>query len=908
MLFQLTKNRKTYSQYTILKGKSTINCQKDLAYEDITISPRNSVINVVNSGDCPHLCLEHVITADEEQKIRNALQNHFLFKDITEELLHILLYELFYFTYEKDKIIYEQGDEGNFFYILAEGTIKGSSVNNAKPNEINEKIYEPWNCFGELSLMNKYKREETLVTLSNVVIFALDGESFRDIQNAMNETKFKERYAFLNTISIFQFLDNISKHNIASKIKSKEFKANEKIITYGTIGDNLYIIKTGLVSCRIGVKEIRKLGDNDYFGQNAILIDMKRSCDVLALIPTICYEISREVLKEALGEGYVDVILFAFFKQCIDQNHYFRDIFIEFKLIELVKCFNICRYTYKEKVVRDGFNSNKRIIIIIDGAIYKETNENGYELYAKKGEIIGEELLKSWANCLPNNLIAYPDCISFEASIDDVCNVLNIKLTKEVVDNNTTNIDGTQISKSPLRMLNSMSKLKKLYLFKNLSEKTLEMISNVMIKRKFEVDSVIVEEGTIGESLFMISKGRVRISVKGKIIRDLDSGNCFGEIALLENGLRRTATVTAIESKVICYEIFKKDFDKLIAYNNTVKEYMKKKIALQDTSIELKDLYFIKFLGKGKFGNVNLVHNKKNIYAIKQVSRKSVEKQKILAKYFVNERKILLSLDHPFIVKMVKTLKNNSFCFFLMEFINGKNLDDYLTRVRKMNLNETRFYIGSILIMVEYLQKKLIAHRDIKPANIIIDSNGYLKMIDFGTAKILHNYTNTVIGTPHYISPEILDNSGYSLSCDFWSVGVCMFEMFYGVYPFGHYANEVLQIYKEVLRKEPHFPSNEPKYSHVNSFIKDLLTKKVNQRICNVSVLKKKPFFEGFDFDQLIDFKLKPPYIPNVKEVQIELNENNLFDNMIQEDKTILTRKEGDDIPPDYNRKWADEF
>ena len=97
MLFQLAKNRKTYSQYTILKGKSTINCQKDSAYEDITISPRNSAIGVVNSCDCPHLSLEHVITADEEQKIRNALQNHFLFKDINEELLHILLYELFYF-------------------------------------------------------------------------------------------------------------------------------------------------------------------------------------------------------------------------------------------------------------------------------------------------------------------------------------------------------------------------------------------------------------------------------------------------------------------------------------------------------------------------------------------------------------------------------------------------------------------------------------------------------------------------------------------------------------------------------------------------------------------------------------------------------------------------------------------
>ena len=102
----------------------------------------------------------------------------------------------------------------------------------------------------------------------------------------------------------------------------------------------------------------------------------------------------------------------------------------------------------------------------------------------------------------------------------------------------------------------------------------------------------------------------------------------------------------------------------------------------------------------------------------------------------------------------------------------------------------------------------------------MIDSNGYLKMIDFGTAKVLKDYTSTIIGTPHYIAPEILQGKGYSLSCDFWSLGICMFEIFYGIYPFGNNANEVIDIYKEVLKKTLVFPSENNKFANVNSLVK----------------------------------------------------------------------------------------
>ena len=902
MLTKLTKNRKSIC---ISPNKF----RKNNTIRDASTHDESDFLsNVQNDPSSPNLC-EHVITPEEASNIQKALSKHFLFQDINDEIINIIFNELFYFKYEKDKVIYEQGDEGNFFYILSEGNVKAvTKTINPKTNEVSikEKIYKEWECFGELSLISQCKREETLSSLTDISFFTLDGESFREIQKRMNEIRLRDRYNFLKNISIFQPLGCIPKHNVTQKLKLREFKPNEKIISYGTVGETLYIIKNGLVSCRIGVKEIRKLGNNDYFGQNAILIDMKRACDVIALNTTTCYELSRDDLKDALGPKYIDVILFSFFSNCIDTSTYFKDIFTEEKKVLVFKAFKIVRYPYKERIASMN-KTNKRLIMIIDGSILKEKDqESGYDLYARKGDLIGETFFQDPNLQLLNDLIAYPDCIAFEAEIEEICRILHLTLN---ISSTTMVTNISENKKTPLNVLNRIGKLKRLFLFQNLSDQTLELVAKGMSKKKYSKGEVIFEEGSTGDSLYLISKGRVEVSIGGKKLRELESGNCFGEFALL-NGEKRTATVKACDELVVCYTLSKDVFDTLFKDGN-IREYMNKKMALRDTSIEIKDLHFIKFLGKGKFGNVNLVHNGTNIYAIKAVSRKAVDRQKILAKYFVNERKVMLSLDHPFIVKLVKTLKNQYYCFFLLEFVDGKNLDEYLSRcVVKKNIDETKFYIASILVMIEYLQSKLIAHRDIKPSNIMIDSNGYLKMIDFGTAKVLNDYTNTVIGTPHYISPEILQGKGYSLSCDFWSVGICMYEIFYGMYPFGHYANEVIEIYKEIIHKEISFPSENPQYVKVNMFIKELLQKKVNQRICNVRILKSKPFFEGFDWDKLVDFKLVPPYIPGKNDMSNYLKIKNPFERMVMED--IQNGNEGgkkhSEAPPNYNKNWADEF
>jgi cGMP-dependent protein kinase len=349
-----------------------------------------------------------------------------------------------------------------------------------------------------------------------------------------------------------------------------------------------------------------------------------------------------------------------------------------------------------------------------------------------------------------------------------------------------------------MNIFRRLNKIKKLNIFKHLSESKLLCLCSSMKKHKFNAGEYICMENTMGDEFFLINKGHVKVLQDGVFVREMESGNCFGEISIL-NEAKRTASVIAID-EVHCYTLTKADFLKMIDEN--MLDYLKKKISLEDTSIQLSELYYLSFLGKGKFGSVCLVHNKTSIYAIKSVSRKAAERQKSLARYLLHEKNIMLTIDHPFIVKLVKTLKNDAFCFYLMEYIHGRNLEEYLlSRKMKKNINETRFYAACLISMIEYLHKKKIAHRDIKPCNIMVDANGYLKLIDFGTAKKITDFTHTVIGTPHFMAPEVLNGKGYSFSSDYWSIGICIFFIFYGYYPLGQNAHDVMDIYRDIIDK-----------------------------------------------------------------------------------------------------------
>jgi cGMP-dependent protein kinase len=137
-----------------------------------------------------------------------------------------------------------------------------------------------------------------------------------------------------------------------------------------------------------------------------------------------------------------------------------------------------------------------------------------------------------------------------------------------------------------------------------------------------------------------------------------------------------------------------------------------------------------------------------------------------------------------------------------MEYVNGVNFEEYLkSRMNFKNIPEFKFYLASLLLVSDYLFKKSIAHRDIKPSNIMLDSNGYIKLIDFGTAKRITDVAYTIIGTPHFIAPEVIQGQGYGITSDYWSIGVTLFQIYYGSFPFGNNKSDIMDVYKDILYK-----------------------------------------------------------------------------------------------------------
>jgi len=166
--------------------------------------------------------------------------------------------------------------------------------------------------------------------------------------------------------------------------------------------------------------------------------------------------------------------------------------------------------------------------------------------------------------------------------------------------------------------------------------------------------------------------------------------------------------------------------------------------------------------------------------------------------------------------------------------------------------------------MFEYLHSKSIIYRDLKPENILIDSRGYLKLTDFGFAKVCEGRTYTLCGTPEYLAPEILLNKGHGKPVDWWTFGVLLYEMIAGIDPFND--EDPMLIYQKILKGKIKFPSSFP--SNAKSLVKHLLVQDLSKRYGNlkggVNDIKNHWFFKELDWNALVKYKLKAPYVPNV--------------------------------------------
>ena len=286
--------------------------------------------------------------------------------------------------------------------------------------------------------------------------------------------------------------------------------------------------------------------------------------------------------------------------------------------------------------------------------------------------------------------------------------------------------------------------------------------------------------------------------------------------------------------------------------------------SLDNSNTSLKDFKTLKILGKGSYGKVYLV---KNINTNKIYAMKILDKQFLLEKNQIThtktERIALEKLKHPFIVKLNYAFQDFKNLYFITEFLQGGELFYHLRKKSGFKEKAVKFYMSQVLLALEFMHDNNYIYRDLKPENIMIDKQGNIKLTDFGLSKILkpNETTYTLCGTAEYLAPEIIFGKGYDKTCDWFSFGVVIFEMFCGYHPFG---KKNKKIDPTIYLRKTYIPEK------VGKKAKDLIEKlfvgdpKKRLGYNSADEVKNHPFFHDIDFNKVLNKEYKPPFIPQL--------------------------------------------
>jgi len=287
---------------------------------------------------------------------------------------------------------------------------------------------------------------------------------------------------------------------------------------------------------------------------------------------------------------------------------------------------------------------------------------------------------------------------------------------------------------------------------------------------------------------------------------------------------------------------------------------------LSSKSLVVGDFQVGKTLGTGAFGRVRFVTYKatSNFYALKTLKKASIIKMKQVD-HIVSEKSILQSLKHPFIVNMYGSFHDNRYIYMVLEYIIGGEFFTHLRKAGRFDNDASCFFGACVAAIFEYCHSKNIVYRDLKPENILINADGYVKLTDFGFAKVIEHRTYTLCGTPEYIAPEVLLNKGHGKPVDWWTLGILIYEMIVGYPPF--VDEDPMGIYQKILSGKIVFPKMFDK--NAKGLVKKLLTADLGKRYGNlkngVEDIKQHKWFKEINWQALIDKELPAPFKPSTK-------------------------------------------
>ncbi|XP_037674218.1 serine/threonine-protein kinase N1 isoform X3 [Choloepus didactylus] len=291
---------------------------------------------------------------------------------------------------------------------------------------------------------------------------------------------------------------------------------------------------------------------------------------------------------------------------------------------------------------------------------------------------------------------------------------------------------------------------------------------------------------------------------------------------------------------------------------------------LRKSPLTLEDFKFLAVLGRGHFGKVLLSEFRPSgeLFAIKALKKGDIVARDEVESLMCEKRILaaVTSAGHPFLVNLFGCFQTPEHVCFVMEYSAG---GDLMLHIHSDVFSEPRaiFYSACVVLGLQFLHEHKIVYRDLKLDNLLLDTEGYVKIADFGLCKEGMGYgdrTSTFCGTPEFLAPEVLTDTSYTRAVDWWGLGVLLYEMLVGESPFP--GDDEEEVFDSIVNDEVRYPRFLS--AEAIGIMRRLLRRNPERRLGSserdAEDVKKQPFFRSLGWDALLARRLPPPFVPTL--------------------------------------------
>lgn len=707
---------------------------------------------------------------------------------------------------------------------------------------------------GEEALLQISTRTFTLVAVHTSQVWAVETALFAGLMRSSMMEQVTMVRSYMDHSPLLAPLSLVQKDMLALHASLLELPKGAYLVQEGEAADALYILRSGALAVVRDGREVYHAKDPGIcLGERGLLEEGNlRVASVLAAEDSLVVEIRDQELGIVFGASFAAMLHQNIVRNAFKASCHFADVTHE-TIEQWAASASFRRFSRGEDLLLD--EALHGLVVVLDGEVETApcdaaggaTEARVVSSYEYFGEKHLQEPIQSWLGLCravgPGGAtVAWLPRREASRVCAGLCRLADLAEHHRRV-----------------------SLVKKVFIFRHLTMEQMETLVRSFTMRSMRQGEDVITQGDRGREFYLIVKGVVSVLKNGNFVCHLHRNNYFGERALLYDEAR-TATVRVSSEDVELCVLTKDVFLNIV--QGGMRQHLEHRTVLQETDLQFEDLVVQRIVGKGGYGVVKLVRHQKSVtrYALKCVERARLktEKDRNLLR---REREILIAVDHPFILKMVRSFKDALCVYFLTELVTGGELLDILDQMDTLNRYQTQFYLGSVVVAFEYLHDKCIAYRDLKPENVLLDGDGYVKLIDFGAAKKLDGpmeKSYTLLGTPQFMAPEMVLSQGYTPAADVWAIGICMHEFMVGYLPFD--GKDQISIFKQIVSKNPlRIPENLDDVD-ARELMARLLQKSPDARIQPTAggyrELKGHPFFSDFSWTGLIARELRPPVIP----------------------------------------------